>query len=219
MKRLTSCVCALLAAFALALCVPGVACASDEPTLVYDGATGEFSFEHAPDGDMFPAFKGLVPGDAVTQDIVVEAIHVSAPVALYVGAFYDDAEIAGIEEIALSVSLPDKTVREGTLGDRHQMGRSALLASFTEDGSVSCRVSIKVPESLGNETSHTAHVLSWTFTAQEEDAPAPPAEGGAGGTAAQTGDPLAGVIGPIAIVAIVALGAFFVALIFRRRSR
>lgn len=199
--------CALAAGFVAP--VPASAAdapASDAPAVVYDAQTGAFTYRNAPEGDLFPAFKGLVPGDVALQQLSVEAVNVTAPVSLYVGAYYEDAAVEGIEDVSLVASFSGSDPHRGTLGDRHHMGESVLLATFSEDGTVSGAVRIEIPTGLSNGTAGSEHVLAWTFTAQEEGASVPPAQGGGdseGSFAAQTGDVLFGALFALSAAAVV----------------
>ena len=65
MKRWLSCVFALILILTFAL--PASAA---ESNVIYDGNAGKFIFPA--DGDLFPNLKNVMPGDTLTQTIVVK---------------------------------------------------------------------------------------------------------------------------------------------------
>ena len=222
---------AFAALLACVLCVfafagaaaPERACAAEPvPTLIYDAASGEFSFRDAPDGDLFASFKGLMPGDVAHQEVAVEVVNSREVVSVYVSARYADAELAGIEGVGLTATFDGSGAHEGTLGDRHNMGEPVKMATLRGDGVAAGVVELRVPTALGNETAGGSHVLTWEFTAQHDGALPPDGDGAAGDATgggaglSQTGDGFGGVVVCIAAVAVVAL---IVALVARRKPR
>lgn len=141
---------------------------SDVPTLVYDGRDKAFYYRNVESGDLFASFDDLMPGDRRQQDFAIEAVNISEPVTLYVRASYDQAETAGIEDAALSVSFGNGVAAEGTVGDGHGMGEALELGSFAHDGVLDAQVELDIPTTIGNDSAGDERELLWTFTAQED---------------------------------------------------
>lgn len=141
---------------------------SGVPTLVYDGSAKAFSYRNVENGDLFASFKDLMPGDHAQQEFSIEAVNVEEPVTIYVKASYEDAEVAGIEDIALSASFGDDIAVEGTVGDFHDMGDALELGVFAQDDVMDGVVELDVPTTLGNDSAGDERELVWTFSAQEE---------------------------------------------------
>ena len=148
------------------------------PVLRYDGRTHELSLADAP-GGLFPAFANMMPGDTVTQEIVVRAEHVQTPTTLYMQAGEVPAAAEGLGAVRMAVTCEGAELAEGPLPDAG-LEKPVALATFAADGEVRCSVALSVPTSLGPETMGAVQQLAWRVTAQEDGGTGGPG-GGPGG--------------------------------------
>lgn len=148
------------------------------PVLRYDGRTHELALADAP-GGLFPAFADMMPGDTVTQEIVVRAEHVQTPTTLYMQAGNVPVAVEGLGAVRVAVACEGVELAEGSLPDAG-LEKPVALAAFAADGEVRCGVTLSVPTSLGPETMGAVQQLAWRVTAQED--------GGTGGPGSPDGD-------------------------------
>ncbi len=168
--------CAMAAAVALAcvLAVGGAhpAFAADEPTVSYDGAADALAVDGSSQAgqDLFPAFKGLMPGDERTQRIHLELANVAGPTRVYVqarlGTAGDEALSRALAEVSLAARTPEGE-QSGQPGS--VFAEKTLVYAAQSAGSADLELELSVPASLGNEVAgKEAHVL-WEIVVEEED--------------------------------------------------
>lgn len=171
---------ALAACIALALCafgavLPRFAFADAEaPSIVYDGDACQLTVQGAPgyesSSDLFPSFKGLMPGDMASQDIALEAKGVHSQVRLYVRAVVSDDAQKALEPIVLTSSVDKeglgKAIQSGSVG--HAFSESTQVAQFSEDGSAVLHLSLDVPTSVSNELAGKSEQVTWLVTAEDD---------------------------------------------------
>jgi len=139
----------------------------DTPVVVYDGGTGAFTLENAVGGDLFPNFKGIMPGDERAQDITLVTRNLTAPVAIYLTSTPSAVDGEGPDPLApLTVSV----TRDGApLEDdfAHSVLEQIPLGVFEEDGSAVLHVTLKAPVTVGNELQNAEGALRWDFIARD----------------------------------------------------
>lgn len=166
------------------------------PVLRYDGRTHELALADAP-GGLFPAFVDMMPGDTVTQEIVVRAEHVQTPTTLYMQAGNVPVAAEGLDAVRVAVACDGVELAEGSLPDAG-LEKPVALAAFAADGEVHCSVTLSVPTSLGPETMGAVQQLAWRVTAQEDGGTGGPGSPGSpdGGPNGSPGSPDGGTGGP-----------------------
>lgn len=210
------------------LLAPVSAYAADTPSIAYDGNARQLTVSgvEAPSGgvDLFPAFKGLMPGDTREQPIKIEAKGVQGQVSIFVHAIVDEDAARALEPISLTAAVgagPSSGVLEtGTPGS--VFAETAKVATFAADGSATLDLRLSVPTSVGNELADASKTVRWEITAEDDsgELDAIPARPEAAWKSifsqlTQTGDSIA--LG--ALVAVAVIAAVGIAWALWRRNR
>ena len=171
-KTVLSLVLALLLLASLA--VPAFAADS---SVTYDGNAGDFIFapgsEKSPT-DLFANFKNVMPGDKLTQKIVVKndpAKKVNAKI--YLRALGAEE---GSEDFLSHLKLTVKQVGGSNLFEAAADQTAGLtnwkcLGTFQPGAEVTLEVTLEVPADLGNEFQNVTGLLDWQFKVEEFDVP------------------------------------------------
>ena len=185
MKKLISLIITLMLSFSVAL--PAFAADGE---VIYDGDAKEFIFEpgseHSPT-DLFPNFKGVMPGDSLTQKITVrnDASN-EVKVKIYLrslGAHEDSVEF--LSQLGLRVQKSEENemayMFDAAASETAQLTDWILLGTLYSGGEVNLDVILDVPVELGNEFQEAIGYLDWEFMVEEfpieEDDPTPPDTG------------------------------------------
>lgn len=210
------------------LLAPASAYAADTPSIAYDGNARQLTVSgvEAPSGgvDLFPAFKGLMPGDTREQPIKIEAKGVQGQVNIFVHAVVDENTARALEPITLTAAMgagPSSGVLEmGTPGS--VFAETAKVAAFATDGNATLDLRLNVPTSVGNELADASKTIRWEITAEDDSgeldaipARPEPAQKGIFSQLTQTGDSIA--LG--ALVAVLAVAAIGIAMAVWRRNK
>lgn len=161
----------------LGTAVPVLAAEAD---VRYEGGAEGFVF--LPGEDLFPNFKGVMPGDTLEQTVTIRnALSGNGTVKLYLrgeSAGRNDEEAEDfLGRMTLKIYHGDLLIAQGK-ADAVQPEESVLLGRFPSGGSTELKVVLEVPAELGNDFADRAGEVVWVFTAEE----IPPAVG------PQTGD-------------------------------
>ena len=155
----------------LLLCGTALADAS----VSYEGGAEKFVFlpgSEYSDSDLFENFKGVLPGDVLTQQIRVEN-KTGKAVRIYMraeGASEEDADF--LSQLQLNVTSGDKEIFEAAASETAQLTENTLLGTFKKNGGTDLTVTLTVPIELGNDYMAEIGVVPWTFLVEEvpEDA-------------------------------------------------
>lgn len=120
--------------------------------------------------DLFENFKGVLPGDVLTEEITVSNSS-KKQVRIYLQCKYDayvetDAKDF-LDQLQLTVESSDKTIFEAAAGEKAQLSKAVLLGTFKQKGEAELKVTLKVPIELGNEYMNQIGVVPWTFIVEE----------------------------------------------------
>ena len=164
------------------------------PTVTYtDGAEAHFSFSNTgsgSDNDLFPAFKGCMPGDRLTQNIRVQAAGTNDPSGAQIylraeidgdasakadsGLTYDDV----LRYLSITVASADApTVPLAGSAAANQIGESAAVLLGTVrpgEAPLELTVTITVDPAMGNDFQQAAAHIVWGFSADAAADPTPP---------------------------------------------
>ncbi|MDD4849770.1 MAG: LPXTG cell wall anchor domain-containing protein [Gemmiger sp.] len=129
-----------------------------------------------PEGqDLFNNFKGVMPGDTITQIIHLHNIeNEGQQVSLYLRAEAPDA--AGREflaQLGMTVRQGDTVLFQGDAAQTGGLSTDVLLGTFTASTTRDLAVTLSVPTTLGNAYQNAAGAVNWVFTAQNCPAPTP----------------------------------------------
>lgn len=185
MKKLIT----LLIAFALLLSSTVTAFAADGK-VTYSGNAGNFVFEPGSEHsltDLFPNFKGVMPGDTLTQKITVKNdADNKVKVKIYVrslGAHEDSVDF--LSQLGLKVQKSSDNemayMFDAAANETAQLTDWVYLGTLYSGGEVNLDVTLNVPVELPNEYQNKIGYLDWEFMIEEfpvePDDPKPPQTG------------------------------------------
>lgn len=188
--------------------------------VTYSGNAGEFVFEPGTEHsltDLFPNFKGVMPGDTITQKITVKNnANNKVKVKIYMrslGAHQDSAEF--LSRLALRVQKSNDNemayMFDAAASESAQLTDWVYLGLLYSGGEVNLDVTLDVPVALDNAFQKQIGYLDWEFRIEEFPAepgdPQPP----------QTGD--AATLGLWMGGAILSASALIILIICRKKAR
>ncbi len=189
----------------LAASFPLAARAAGNPTVTYTGDQTAFTISDVGDGsatDLFAGFKGVMPGDVLTQRIDVRN-ESGAAVRIYLRQEpVDEAHRAFLQQLRLTVTsdLGGAQLYEAPPAEQDGLAENVLLGLFYPGAKLTLTAQLTVPAEMDNAFADLRGTVRWVFTVEEDEAAEPdtPAPGPATGDAA---DPLPGRIGAAVLAA------------------
>ena len=158
--------------------------------VTYSGNAGNFVFEPGSEHsltDLFPNFKGVMPGDTLTQKITVKNdADNKVKVKIYIrslGAHEDSVEF--LSQLGLKVAKSEENkmayMFDAAANETAQLTDWVCLGTLYSGGEVNLDVTLNVPTSLDNEFQNKIGYLDWEFMIEEfpieEGDPKPPQTG------------------------------------------
>ena len=156
----------------------------------YSGNAGDFVFEPGSEHsltDLFPNFKGVMPGDTLTQQITVKNnADNKVKVKIYIrslGAHEDSKEF--LSQLGLKVAKSEENemayMFDAKANETAQLTDWVCLGTLYSGGEVNLDVTLTVPVELDNEFQNKIGYLDWEFMIEEfpieSDDPKPPQTG------------------------------------------
>ena len=158
--------------------------------VTYSGNAGNFVFEPGSEHsltDLFPNFKGVMPGDTLTQKITVKNdADNKVKVKIYIrslGAHEDSVEF--LSRLGLKVAKSEENkmayMFDAAANETAQLTDWVCLGTLYSGGEVNLDVTLNVPVELPNEFQNKIGYLDWEFMIEEfpieEGDPKPPQTG------------------------------------------
>lgn len=144
--------------------------------VTYSGNAGSFVFEPGSDHsltDLFPNFKGVMPGDTLTQKITVKNdADNKVKVKIYVrslGAHEDSVDF--LSQLGLKVKTSSENemayMFDAAANETAQLTDWVCLGTLYSGGEVNLDVTLNVPVELPNEYQNQIGYLDWEFMIEE----------------------------------------------------
>ena len=186
MKKTLKTISALALALLLLLSMGATAFAESKVT--YEGGAEKFVFlpgSEYSETDLFENFKGVMPGDVITQEITVQNNYTKAEkVNIYLRAVVHDEqgnplseEVARTEDLVsmqdflsqltMTVKQGDKVLFSASPDELDGLKENVLLGTFPGRSKTILTVELSVPFELGNEYANRVGEVDWVFTAEE----------------------------------------------------
>ena len=186
MKKTLKTISALALALLLLLSMGATAFAESKVT--YEGGAEKFVFlpgSEYTETDLFENFKGVMPGDVITQEITVQNNYTKAEkVKIYLRAVVHDEqgnplseEVARTEDLVsmqdflsqltMTVKQGDKVLFSASPDELDGLKENVLLGTFPGKSYTKLVVELSVPIELGNEYANRVGEVDWVFTAEE----------------------------------------------------
>ena len=158
--------------------------------VTYSGNAGDFVFEPGSEQsltDLFPNFKGVMPGDSLTQKITVKNdADDKVKVKIYIrslGAHEDSVDF--LSKLGLKVAKSEENkmayMFDAAANESAQLTDWVYLGMLYSGGEVNLDVTLDVPVELDNEYQNKIGYLDWEFRIEEypvdDDDPKPPQTG------------------------------------------
>ena len=175
-------------ALVLVLLLGMSATAFAESKVTYEGGAEKFVFlpgSEYSETDLFENFKGVMPGDVITQEITVQNNYTKAEkVNIYLRAVVHDEqgnplseEVARTEDLVsmqdflsqltMTVKQGDKVLFSASPDELDGLKENVLLGAFPGRSKTILTVELSVPIELGNEYANRVGEVDWVFTAEE----------------------------------------------------
>ena len=144
--------------------------------VTYSGNAGNFVFEPGSEHsltDLFPNFKGVMPGDTLTQKITVKNnADNKVKVKIYIrslGAHEDSVEF--LSQLGLKVAKSEENemayMFDAAANETAQLTDWVCLGTLYSGGEVNLDVTLNVPVELPNEFQNQIGYLDWEFMIEE----------------------------------------------------
>lgn len=136
----------------------------------YEGGAEDFVFlpgSEYSDTDLFEDFKNVVPGDSISQRVLL--MNRSGDYArIYMRADPPDEYYRNfLSRLNLKVVCKDKTMFDASTFETGNLTENYLLGTLHANGTCELILTLTVPYDLGNEFMGAMGVVPWTFLVEE----------------------------------------------------
>lgn len=149
---------------------------AEDGKVTYDGNAKQFIFEpgskHSPT-DLFPNFKGVMPGDTLTEKITVKNdASNNVKVKIYIrslGAHEDSVDFLSQLGLKVKKSADNEMAYmfDAAANETAQLTDWVCLGTLYSGGEVNLNVILDVPVELDNEFQNNIGYLDWEFKIEE----------------------------------------------------
>lgn len=176
MKKLLS----ILAVFVicLSMCVPALAANKKDDAFCTVDYTNASQFLFNPEGgDLFKNFKGVMPGDVLTQNIVISNKQEKRNVTLYLRAEIDKKYKAFLDNIEIEILLSrgengkPEVLSKNKASEPGALATNVCLGTYKPGENGMLTVNLTVDKKMGNEFKNQTGVIEWIFSAEEGEEP------------------------------------------------
>ncbi len=136
----------------------------------YEGGAEEFIYlpgSAFSDTDLFEGFKGVMPGDVISQRITIRNTS-DKEVRIFLRADpVEEKHRDFLSRMNLQVSTRDGQIFDAATSETGQLTENTLLGTFKQGGTTELMLTLTVPYDLGNDFMATMGVVPWVFLAEE----------------------------------------------------
>ena len=144
------------------LFVPREAYAKETPTIIYNGQKKTFDLKNISENDLFKELKGLMPGDSVEQQIIIQTKDLTKETSLFLEADCKDEQEL-LKDMQFSVKQDGREISQSAVSFNQ-----IRLGQFKGNSTVKVTVTLEVPVTVGNEIAEKEYNTEWTVIAQED---------------------------------------------------
>lgn len=168
MKKMTRLAIAMIMMFAVTIPV-----LAKDGNVIYSGDSGNFIFapgsEYSPT-DLFPEFKDVMPGDTLTQKIVVKNnAKKSVKISMRALGAHEDSKDFLSKLILYVEKVTDTPLFEAPADQTAQLTEWRQIGVLAAGGETELMVGLQVPTSLDNNYKKLVGYLDWEFMVEEID--------------------------------------------------
>lgn len=145
---------------------------AEDGSVIYSGNAREFIFEPGSEyspTDLFPNYKGVMPGDSLTQMITVRNERKKTIIRVYMralGAHEESEEF--LSQLQLRVNeVGDSELFNAPANETAQLTDWVHLGTLQSGGEIDLEVILDVPVELDNRFSNAIGYLDWEFMVEE----------------------------------------------------
>lgn len=145
---------------------------AEDGSVIYSGNAREFIFEPGSEyspTDLFPNYKGVMPGDSLTQMITVRNARRKTIIRVYMralGAHEDSVEF--LSQLRLRVNeVGDSELFDAPANETAQLTDWVHLGTLGAGGEIDLEVILDVPVELDSRFSNAIGYLDWEFMVEE----------------------------------------------------